>query len=67
MPDGLTVAAFLLLLILLGLWARQRGVDVRREEVERYHALTGRVHDRLLERAEETYRERLRDETEATS
>lgn len=64
-PDGLTVAAFIVLIVLLVAWAKRRAADNRVEQVERHRIGMRRLRDRIDRDAEVSYREQLRDEVSA--
>lgn len=64
MPDGTTLAAFVLLIGLLAAWAQQRACDERRDESDRNHRLRRRLHAHLDQWAEDDYRAQLRFDLE---
>lgn len=60
MPDGITIAAFAVLVALLYLWATRDRIDRRRDLVEDEHARRRRVHTTIDRFLEADYREQLR-------
>lgn len=64
MPDGTTLAAFVLLIAALAAWAQQRACDDRRDELDRNRRLRRCLDAHMDQWGEDDYRAQLRFDLE---